>query len=92
MAPLAEVVRPEAKVNCDRAAEHALPIDVLLAMTLTQRHTSSECRQLAVLADKVLLASALLDAKLLLAFDHTAKVGLFALETLVEGALLHGQA
>ena len=92
MAPLTEVVRPKAEVDGNGAAEHALPVDMLLPMLVTDDNTGAKSLKLAVLADKVLLRGTLLDSELLLALNHAAEVGLLTLVALIEGAFLHGEA
>ena len=89
VAPLAEVVRSEAVEESHAAAEHALPVDLLLSMLLAVVLARAIGLHLALLAAQVLFLGVLLDALLHLAVNHSAKVGLLAVVALVECAAVH---
>ena len=58
MATLAHVMSTVTEVDSDRAAENALPIDVLRTMFFTDSLASTILLQLAFLAQEVFLRSA----------------------------------
>ena len=95
MARLAEIVRAEAKEAGLAAAEHAFPDNVLRAMLLTRCLPRAHLLMQAVLAEQILrligVFISLIHLHLLLAVDEAAEVGGFALEALVERALMHGE-
>jgi len=64
VAPLAEVVRSEAVEESHAAAEHALPVDLLLSMLLAVVLARAIGLHLALLAAQVLFLGVLLDALL----------------------------
>ena len=71
------------------AAEHALPVDLLLAVLVALLQTRTIGLHLALFASQVLLLRLLFHAQLSLAINHTAKVGHLAVVALVERALMH---
>ena len=91
VAPLTEEVSAKAVPHCHGAAEHALPVDVLIAVLVTSLLASAVSVHGAVPAAQVLLAGPLLDSKLGLAVDHSSEVGLLAVIALVERAAVEGE-
>ena len=87
MALTAEVVSAEAVVLSDRAAEVALPVDLLFTVSWAVAHASTcIALDLALAATIVLFVCALIVSKLLLAVSHSSEVGLLAIEAFVESA------
>ena len=80
-----------AEVNCNRAAEHAFPVNkvstVLLAIVFSIAHIFQEAR----LADKVFLFRRGLHSHFLLAVDDASKVWLRALSTLEKASFGFGE-
>ena len=95
MAGLAEIVRAEAKEAGLAAAKHAFPDNVLRAVLLTRCLTRAHLLMQAVLAEQIFrligLFISLVHLHLLLAVNESAEIGGFALEALVERALMHGE-
>ena len=89
MTVVAEVCGAEAVEEGDGAAEHALPVDLLLAVLVALLQTRAIGLHLALFASQVLLLRLLFHAQLSLAINHTAKVGHLAVVALVERALMH---
>ena len=86
MAPVTEVVRSEAVVNGNTAAEHAFPVNVLFAMSFATFEPSCVRFEVAVLALEVLPLRGLVHVSLLLTVEHTSEVGSLAGVALVESA------
>ena len=89
VAIIAEVVCSEAAEECDRAAEHALPVDLNITMLFAICLTSSHFLQETILAHEVFLFG-LVITSLLLTVDESTEVRLFACVALVEGAAVVG--
>ena len=86
---LTVVVRTEAVVDGNRAAEVALPVDLGSSVNLAASLASAVRLELAVFATKFLLSSSIFGAHLLATVNHATVVGLLAVVALVKGALVH---
>ena len=86
VALIAEVRRAKAVVKSDRAAEVALPINLLFTVLLAFFHTSSVGLHLALFAAKVFLLYLVFIVELLLAVNHASEVWLLAVIALIESA------
>ena len=88
----AEVVRAKALILGLRAAKLALPVNEIFTVFLAVRLPCANLLQKAVLAKHVFwfAGSTLLVGHVLLAVAKTSKVGLLAIEALVESASLIG--
>ena len=91
VAIIAEISRTEAMIDSYRAAEVALPVNLLSSMFLTCADANSVCFDLTVLATKSILLHRLFHAKLSLTVDEAPKVWLIAVIALIEGARVHGK-
>ena len=89
VALLTVVVRTEAVVDGNRAAEVALPVDLGSSVNLAGSLASAVRLELAVLAAEFLLSSSIFSAHLLATVNHATVVGLLAVVALVKGALVH---
>ena len=90
VAIIAEVVCSEAAEEGSRTAEHALPVDLNIAMLFACGLTSSHFLQETILAHEVLLFGFIITS-LLLTVDESTEVRLFACMALVEGAAVVGE-
>ena len=84
MASLAEIMCSVAKVYCLAAAEQALPINMLRTVLFTHGVAGAMSLQLTRPADEVFLSSLFFNTHVCCAVDHTSKVRLLALVTLIE--------
>ena len=84
MTSLAEIMCSIAKVYCLAAAEKALPVNMLSTVLLTHGIASSMSLQLTRPADEIFLSSLFFNTHVRCAVDHTSKVRLLALVTLIE--------
>ena len=93
MAIITEVVCSEAAEEGNGAAEHALPVDLSIAMLVAHGCSSTHLFQEAILAEEVFLCGLAIVSvgHLLFAVNKTTEVGLFALEALVDGAAMVGE-
>lgn len=91
VAPLAKIVRSEAKVASLAAAEHALPDNIFLAVFLAAGLSHTDLFEQTVLAEEILrlvLLFIFINKHLLFAIYKSAKVGLFALIALIKRAFM----
>ena len=89
MTRLTEVSRAEAAKESYTTAILALPVDLIGTVLLTNSGPCTDLTQKTALAHKLLFLRALLPlciSHFLLTVDQATKVGLLALEALVEGA------
>ena len=93
VAIIAEVVCSEAAEEGSGAAEHALPVDLSIAVLFAHSCSSTHLLQEAVLAEEVLLGGLAIVSvsHLLLAVDKATEVRLLAFVALVEGATVVGE-
>ena len=92
VAPIAEVCGAKAVEDSHATAVVALPVDVSVAVDLTISNSCSVAFEFASLALVIFFFVALLNSLFDHAVNHAAKVGLFTLIALVEGAGVHGKA
>lgn len=91
VASLTEIMSSVAEVDCNTAAEQALPVDMFCTVYLASLLARSQSLQLTVFAKQVLFGCRVLDTLLNLAIDHATKVRLGTLVALVERASMHGK-
>ena len=89
VATVAEVMCAKAMPQGNRAAVHALPVDLLFAMLFAVLLTGTVSFHLAGFAAQILFFCVFFDAKLQLAVDHATEVRFLTVIALVKSASMH---
>ena len=91
VAPVTEIVRPIAEVDCYTATEKALPLDMLGAVLVAHGVADAVSFHLAVFAKEVVTCCRFFKPEIGCTVNHTSEVGLGASFTLVEAACVHSE-